>query len=304
MNWEKRGLIFEPDNRLFWQQSHAALPTKLHLGGSDYRFYFTSRDSSNRTFVGYFDIDLDQPETIKYRSPKPVLEPGDWGFFDDHGVQACSIVRSYNGDLFLYYLGWNPGLKAPLFYTSIGLAISKDNGVTFKKYSSAPIMQRSEFDPWMVSGGTTLKRESDWIMYYLSGYKFTFDEGVAKSFYDIKIATSTNGIDWTRSGKVALALKVDETNISRLTIIEENDGLQAWFPVKKQDKFYRCGHASSTDGENWLRDSDDVLQVSQSGWDSDAIDKMEVVRSSNKLIMLYNGNNFGRDGIGLAIGHE
>lgn len=299
MEWTKQGLIYRPDPTLPWQTSHAALPTRLSIGGSRYRIFFSSRDECNRAHVGRFDIDLTTGVTSN-SAREPVLAPGDWGHFDDHGVQACSIARADNGDIYLYYLGWNTGKKEPLFYAAIGLAISRDGGETFTKYSPAPILQRSRFDPWMVSGGTVIRQGPAWLMYYLSGFKFEFTAGGAISRYDIKIARSRDGIDWTRSGEVALALQDDETNISRMTIDEHDGGYRAWFPVKRRDVGYRCGYAESVDGITWTRNADHSLPVSESGWDSQAIDKMEVIRHDGRLYMLYNGNQFGRDGIGLA----
>jgi hypothetical protein len=299
MPWTKQGLIYRPDTTLTWQASHAALPTRLPLVGSQYRIFFSSRDKDNRAHVGRFDIDLASGATSN-PAREPVLAPGDWGHFDDHGVQACSIARADNGDLYLYYLGWNTGKKDPLFYAAIGLAVSRDGGETFSKFSPAPILQRSRFDPWMVSGGTVVRRGPEWLMYYLSGFKFEFTASGPISWYDIKIARSRDGIEWTRSGEVALPLQADETNISRMTIDEHQGRYRAWFPVKRRDVGYRCGYAESLDGVTWTRQDGQGLPVSESGWDSEAIDKMEVLRHGDRLYMLYNGNRFGQEGIGLA----
>lgn len=304
MKWDKKGLIYRPDTSLCWQASHAALPTRLHLGGGNYRIFFSSRDRDSRAHVGSFDIDLENPLRVGNVSREPVLAPGDWGCFDDHGVQACSIARAGNGDLYLYYLGWNTSNKQPLFYAAMGLAISRDNGVTFQKYSPAPILQRSRHDPWMVSGGTVVQCGEEWLMYYLSGFKFEFTSPVPTSWYDIKIARSRDGVEWTRHGEVALALQDGETNISRLTI-DENDGMyRAWFPVKRKGMGYRSGYAESLDGVTWVRKDGMGVPVSETGWDSDAIDKMEVIRYRDRYYMFYNGNRFGLEGIGLAVSHD
>ena len=304
IEWIKKGLIYTPNTSLYWQASHAALPTRLNLGGGRYRIFFSSRCRASRAYVGSFDIDLENDCMIENVLEKPLLSPGDSGFFDDSGVQACSVVRAENGDIYMYYLGWNTSNKPPLFYTAIGLAISSDNGLTFHKYSTAPILQRSRYDPWMVSGGTVIQRSGEWIMYYLSGFRFDFTTPIPTSWYDIKIARSRDGIEWNRHGEVAIPLQNDETNISRLTIEEDGELYRAWFPVKRQDLGYRCGYAESSDGINWTRKDGMNLSVSDSGWDSEAIDKMEVIRDLNRRYMLYNGNNFGLEGIGLAISYD
>jgi predicted GH43/DUF377 family glycosyl hydrolase len=304
IQFEKKGLIFKPDTSTWWQHSHAALPTKLHLGDDLYRIYFSSRDALQRTHVGWFELDLKNPTEILRVSEEPVLAPGPLGNFDDHGVQACSIVP-YNGKHYMYYLGWNPGLTQPLFYTAIGLAISLDGGLTFQKYSAAPIMERSKFDPWMVSGGTVVHENGVWRMWYISGMKFDLENGLAKSYYDIKYAASGDGINWTRKGFSCLPLREGETNISRISLIQRDGKYFAWYPTKKEGMNYRIGFGQSNDGYTWDRnDALAGIDVSETGWDSDALDKQEVIAHNGKLYMFYNGNRFGLDGIGLAIADD
>jgi len=280
------------------------LPTKLKLSDSIYRIFFTSRDVNNKTYIGSFDIDLNHPDKTFNRTIEPLIEPGELGFFDDHGVQACSTIR-IGKQVYLYYLGWNPGLTKPLFYTSIGLAMSNDNGDSFKKFSTAPILQRSQYDPWMVSGGTVIELKGMYHLFYLSGFKFEMVNNVATSFYDIKIATSSDGINWERNGKIAIPLKEDETNISRLSIEKVNDLWLAFYPVKRKNDHYSMGFAVSKDLQSWERqDSLANLTKSPGQFDSEAHDKMEAIYYQNRIYLFYNGNNFGYDGIGLAISEQ
>jgi hypothetical protein len=300
MNFAKKGILFAPDQKEFWRQSHAALPTALQTGPEEYIIYYTSRDKDNKTYVGAFAWSPKKPLQAQNISDSPLLSPGRLGCFDAFGVQATSVVR-HGSDIYLYYLGWVLGQPAPLFYTAIGLAISTDGGYTFKKYSEAPIMERSPYDPWMVSGGTVVKEQNEWRMYYLSGMSFEIN-GNAESRYDIKLATSDDGIAWKRKGQVILPLQDNETNISRMSIVRDMDIWKAWFPVKRKDANYRCGYAESTDGIQFRRmDDKSGIGVSEKGWDDGAIDKMEVIRNNGKFYMFYNGNSFGRDGIGLAV---
>lgn len=299
-NWEKKGLFFHPNRTLNWQNSHAAIPSSIKIDINLVRTYFNSRDKENKAYVGFFDWELDSKKII-FKAKDPVLTPGEFGLFDDHGVQATSLVR-YREAIYMYFLGWNPGLTKPLFYTSIGLAISLDGGKTFKKYSKAPILQRSEYDPWMVSGGTVIKENDLWRMYYLSGEKMLINEDKITSFYNIKYAESKDGIVWKRNGITCLELNKNETNISRLSILKK-ENYKAWYPYKlKKNNGYRIGYAESSDGINWNRFDNCVnLKPTQNSWDSDSLDKVEVIQGLGEKIMLYNGNKFGYDGIGMAI---
>src|SRR5207249_877675 len=126
MKWIKEGLIFCASGQYAWMHSHASLPVALRLDNHVYRIYFASRDEQNRSHVSYIEIDIRSAKEILRISDRPVLQPGPLGYFDDHGVYCASIIRKEQ-NLLMYYIGWNPGARSPLFYSSIGLAVSEDN---------------------------------------------------------------------------------------------------------------------------------------------------------------------------------
>lgn len=301
MKWEKLGLIFRPQHRLYWMQSHATLPTPLAVGGGLYRIYFASRDRANRSHVGYFDVDLNHPSQIREFSEEPILAPGPIGFFDDHGIYASCAVRNGHS-VYLYTIGWNPGVRHPLFYASIGLAISEDQGRTYKKYRQVPIMSRSEYDPCMVTGPWVIKEGSRWRMWYVSGYGWEESEGQLKSFYHIKYAESNNGIDWLRQGQVAIDhARKEETNIARPCIVKGRDLYGAWF-AHAAGSGYQIGFASSVDGKTFVRQDERAgIKLSGDEWENESIAHPAVVEYEDHFFMFYNGNQFGRDGVALAI---
>jgi len=221
MKWCKQGLIFSPCGQQPWMQTHAAMPVVQRLGGDLYRVYFASRDEQNRSHVGWLEFDIRSPKNILHLSSDPLLAPGPLGFFDDHGTYAASIVE-YGEKLYMYYIGWNSGLRQPLFYTAIGLAGSEDAGKTFRKMFKAPVLARSEFDPWMVSGPFVMLEQGIWRMWYLSGWKWEESCGSLQSFYHIKYAESKDGVQWERNGLVCLDHRPGERNIARPCIIKEN----------------------------------------------------------------------------------
>jgi predicted GH43/DUF377 family glycosyl hydrolase len=300
-HWRKLGLIFRPDSSRWWMRSHASLPVPVQMEGSRYRVYFSSRDGSNRSHVGYFDIDLDNPTHILNVAREPVLTPGPLGHFDDHGIYAASAV-GHEDKLYLYTIGWNPGPVAPLFYSSIGLAISEDGGYSFRKHGTAPIMSRSDYDPCLVTSPMVLKEGERWRMWYVSGYAWEATAEGPRSRYHIKYAESTDGIQWQRGGLVCIDhAHRGETNIARCCVVRHDEGYEAWFSSDR-GAGYRIGHARSPEGLAWERLPDPVgLEPAASGWDSNAAAYPFVVRHDRRWFMFYNGNGFGRDGIGLAV---
>ncbi len=281
--------------------SHAALPTPLQIEGSLYRVYFAGRDDVNRSHVGFFDIDLENPATVLRVSEEPVLVPGPLGHFDDHGVYAASAVR-HDGKIYLYTIGWNPGVRRPLFYASIGLAISTDGGHSFEKYGRVPIMARSNYDPCLVTSPMVLKEGERWRMWYVSGYGWDEVNGALHSYYHIKYAESDDGIHWVRNGVVCLDnSSPEEKNVARCCVLKDGDCYRAWYSYSR-GQGYRIGYADSPDGIHWTRKDDEIgIELSAEGWDSEALTYPYVIRHNGKYYMFYNGNGFGRDGIGLAV---
>ncbi len=303
MKWKKLGRVFSPSGQFPWMKSHAQAPVALHREGDIYRVFFGSRDELNRTHIAYVDIDLKEPQKILAISTAPVLAPGSLGNFDDHGVYAASILR-HDGKLWMYTIGWNPGPRPPLFYSSIGLAQSLDNGVTFQRVSSAPIMARGIHDPCLVTAPFVMVDGGVFRMWYVSGFKWEEVDSLLQSYYHIKYAESVDGKDFKRDGLVCIPLQGIERNIARPSVLK-SDGIYKMWYSRSDDSGYRIGYAESQEGLTWHRkDSDSGIDVSPTGWDAKAQAYPCVFTHGDRFYMLYNGNNFGREGFGLAISED
>jgi predicted GH43/DUF377 family glycosyl hydrolase len=298
MKWSKKGLIFTPSGQRSWMRTHATHPIALHLNDDLYRIYFSCRDDRNRSHVGYVELDLKAPREILRLSDEPALIPGPLGNFDDYGAYAGCLVL-HRDRLWMYYLGWNPGVKPPLFYSSIGLAVSKDGGKSFHKVSAVPIVERSKFDPCSVLLPYVMKERQKWRMWYGSGMKWEEVSGELYSYYDIKYAESDDGMNWERRGMVCIPLQKNERNIGHPFVMKD-EIYRMWYS-HSSGHGYRIGYAESADGFRWTRKDDEVgIGLSESGWDSNALAHPHVLVNNGRRYMIYNGNDFGKDGFGLA----
>jgi hypothetical protein len=71
---------------------------------------------------------------------------------------------------------------------------------------------------------------------------------------------------------------------------------------KSREHGYRIGYAFSHDLMNWTRDDENAgIDVSADGWDSEMQCYPSVFACDHKTYLLYNGNEFGRLGFGLAV---
>jgi hypothetical protein len=300
VKWVKKGLIFAPSGQHEWVTTHAMLPTFDHLEGDLYRIYFSGRDPKNRSLTGYVVVDINHPEKILELSKEPVLGLGELGAFDDNGVSPTWMVDVGGGTKYLYYFGWNKGSMVRAAEVS-GLAISKDNGKTFQRYSRAPVIDRTDREPYQILVISCILRENGvWRMWYDSADMWQSPE---LPRYNIKYAESTDGIHWTRNGIVSVDYKApNESRVSRASVIKEDGVYKMWHCYAMDSGGYRMGYAESGDGIRFERREDMVpFDVSPSGWDSEMVCYPNVFVHGGRKIMLYCGNGYGRSGFGYAV---
>jgi hypothetical protein len=142
--------------------------------------------------------------------------------------------------------------------------------------------------------------EGKFKMWYPSMDKWEESNGNPKHFYNIKYAESLNGLDWERKGVVCIDYEnEDEYAFGRSFVLKENNLYKMWYCYRGD--FYKIGYAESHDGIKWQRKDDESgIEVSETGWDSEMIDYPFVFDFNNERYMLYNGNGYGKTGIGIA----
>ena len=294
--WQKKGIIYKPQKVFFWNQSHAMLPTPMRLKKNIFRIFFASRNKKNQSHISFIDYDLKKNKII-YSHIKPCLKPGKLGAFDDNGVVPSSIIK-YQNKIFLYYVGWKP--QSTTRYSLIsGLAISKNNGLSFKRYSQAPILNPNSKEPYLIlTAPSVVKEKKNWKMWYVSCERW---KNKNYPIYNIKYAFSKNGKHWIQTGKVCIKLKKNERAVARPTVIKIKKKYCMWYCKENNVGKYIIGFATSKNGLDWLRKDDYAgIAKSRKGWDSKMITYPSVIFHKNKYYMLFNGNNYGEDGFGIA----
>jgi predicted GH43/DUF377 family glycosyl hydrolase len=299
MKWIKKGLILSP-GKYNWMLTHASIPTLDNIAKDQYRIYFYGRDKQNKSSIGYFNINIQNPENIINLTDKPVLEPGLVGTFDDFGVMPSWIIN-HDSVKYLYYTGWTKGVTVP-HYFYVGLAISQDKGLSFSRYSSAPILERNEYDPFLIASPCVLIENGIWRMWYTSSSKRELIDNEFKPFYQIKYAESKDGIHWSRKGIVCINLSgKHEFGVSRPCVLKEEKLYRMWYS-RYIGLEYSIGYAESLDGIVWIRKDDEAgITKSSEGWDSQMIEYSYVLDDNGKKYMFYNGNEYGKTGLGYAI---
>lgn len=307
MKWKKLGLIFELSKHdIPWLQSHAMMPLALELNDK-IRVYFTGRHIDGKSRISFFDLNKYNIEEVIYIHDKPLLEVGPIGTFDDCGTVGTFVLK-HDEKVYLYYNGYNVRNTVP-WSNSIGLAISNDGGMTFQKAFDGPILDRFKLDPYFCISPSIIKYDNFWHMWYTSGTGWINIEGRKEPVYDIKYASSKNGIDWQREGEVCIAQENIEECVARASVLKQEDNLKMWFIYRGSRDFrdgsdsYKIGYAESSihNPTKWLRD-DEKSGISLGPEHFD--DKMQaypcVLAVGQKKYFFYNGNGFGKDGVCIA----
>jgi hypothetical protein len=297
MKWEKRGLLIEPPTHLPWSASHAAVP-HAEARHDLLKVFFTTRDDRRRSHIAVADVDLEK-QTVDV-ADDAVLKPGPLGAFDDSGVMTSCLARDGTRS-YLYYQGWSLGVTVP-FYVFVGCAVSEGEGAPFVRVSPAPVLGRDRVDPYMCSSPWVLREDELWRMWYVSNVGWRVpSEGPATYVVHIKYAESSDGVEWNRDGHVCIDFAApDEYAISRPCVLKDGEVYRMWY--SHRGTAYRIGYAESRDGLEWQRHDVNVgITVSKDGWDSEMVEYACVFDYRGTRHMLYNGNDFGRAGIGHAV---
>jgi hypothetical protein len=303
----KRGLIFKADGQHPWMLSHAQAPVVDPIGGGVLRIYFGTRDSQNRTTISFVEVAEDDPTNLLRLHTEPVLGLGDPGCFDDRGVMPACIV-ALGGRKFLYYSGFTADPAVP-YRLAIGVAVSSDGGMSFTRVGPDPILDRTVAEPHLCAAPFVLPG-SVWRMWYSAGLGWIPGEQGPEPLYDLRYSESTDGIQWSRPGRLCLDLKEGEGGIAKPVVVPDEGCYRMWFCYRGQLGFrsdraaaYKIGYAESPDGLHWDRqDERSGIVLSAEGWDSEMAAYPNILRRGNRLYLFYNGNGFGRSGFGYALG--
>ena len=304
--WKKQGVIFKTDQQHEWMHSHACVPTALVLPDQDrIRIYFAPRNRKNQSLPTFIDVDAEDPSRVLHLEPEPILELGDLGTFDDGGIMSCSVVRTH-GDVYLYYVGWNPTVSVP-YRNAIGVAVSHDGGTTFERVFPGPIVDRNPQEPFFTASPCVHREEDQWHMWYASGTGFVVVDGKPEPLYVIKYGSSTNGLQWERNNVTCIAPAHDLEANARPTVLRKEGRYCMWFCFRDSHDYrngagsYQIGYAESDDGIRWNRsDADAGISLSETGWDARMQTYPNVVTVNDRQLLFYNGNGFGETGIGYA----
>lgn len=316
MKWKKLGKIFDPTEHELPNGCVEFAQSPQTLVFDDFvRIYFSTRqkDPSNGKYlshIAYIDIDKNFENIIDI-SKSTVIELGELGCFDEHGIFPINVLR-HEDKVYAYTCGWNRRSSVSVD-TAVGFAESDDEGKTFKKLGNGPIVGPSLNEPFLVGDAFVKVYDGTFHMWYMFGthWKRFSEDSAPDRVYKIGHAVSKDGINWVKEDGVQIVedkLNADES-MALPTVVKHDDRYHMFFCYRESSDFrktssrgYRIGYAYSDDLSSWTRDDENVgIDVSSDSWDSDMMCYPHVFECDGKIYLLYNGNEFGRFGFGIAV---
>ena len=315
MRWSRLGKIFDPTQHPLPNGCVQFAQSPQALVFDDFvRIYFSTRavDTNGKflSHIAFVDMRKNLRDIIRV-SDRTVIPLGKLGCFDEHGIFPMNVLR-VGAAVYGYTCGWNRRVSVSVD-TAIGLAISHDDGLTFHRIGDGPVLAQSLHEPCLVGDGFVQQVGGSFHMWYIfgTGWKRQTPDAAPDRTYKIGHATSPDGIRWQKEEArqiIADRLGPDESQ-ALPTVVRVGSRLHMFFCYRQtfdfrsnRDRGYHIGHAWSDDLVNWARDDDTPrLNTPDGEWDSDMQCYPNAFECDGRVYMLYNGNEFGRHGFGLAV---
>lgn len=298
-NWVKSPLnpVFSPGDSTEWD-SFVVGGTMLEDEGVFKMWY---AGVGGDTMASVYQIGLatstDGGLTWEREPSNPVLSPSASGW-DNVLVWRPFVIR--DGDtLKMWFIG-SDGLAT----AGVGYATSTDGGITWEKYGGNPVLLGQYYSwDWFIIYGLFLSKSGpdDYRMWY-SAF------GYPDFLYRIGLATSQDGVNWTRHGAPILSESGDPGRFDQLSVwdpfvVWEGDRYRMWYGgIVEEDGRYRVGSATSPDGIIWTRqtgpgDYGCELDVGGPGrWDQTIIISPQIFVEGESYRMFFSGDS----GVGFA----
>lgn len=285
-----------PETRDSRWSSHMMAPAP-YIGADGICYvYFGAWDANNISSIFRMKYDLEAFQASEYEFQ---IEKGLAGTFDENGVFPGAAFE-FEGMSYLSYTGFQLGHKIP-HYNFAGLCRINIGG-ELARTRDYPILDRTSEGLFVRSGLTYSNLNGTDFSFYAAGSSFEMIAGKMRPNYDI-FMQKKSPFNLEPSGQQIIERNADEHGLGRPYVCQFKGKLMLFYTRRKKDFNYRVGMALSDDqGNNWKR-SDYLLDGITSllpGIDDEMQYFPAPLIFKDDLFIFYNGNNFGRHGIGVA----
>jgi predicted GH43/DUF377 family glycosyl hydrolase len=288
-----------PPSTSTWEASFDWRPVVINTGSSFMMWY--SGEANNQVDQIGLATSKDGISWSRY-GQQPVLSIGASGQWDSGSVNEAWVIQDGGG-----YKMWYGGQtydtqNQTLFTWEIGYATSPD-GINWTKYSGNPVFTPGVSGSWddkYVHRPIIVTTGSSYTMYYRGEN--------SKQVAQVGIATSTDGIHWTRKGTISpIPNGTWDANWNSLYSVTATSGgyLMAYEGASTSTSLnYNIGFASSADGMNstpYAMNPVIAPNIAGIAFDSQGVGDPMVITVGNQYYVYYDGWTAAVTGLGLAI---
>jgi len=187
------------------------------------------------------------------------------------------------------------------------LSLNLLSQIHWTKHSDNPVMLAGTSEDWdkvLVSPGTVIYQDSMYHMWYDGGDH-------REHIFLIGYATSPDGINWTKDTLNNPVLKSgpegswDNNTVNTPAVLFRDSTYHMWYTGYHEPAPYiaRIGHATSTNGVEWMKDTDNnpVLDLGPAGsWDAGDVGDLTVIHDGSEYHMWYIGRSTSTSSIHLG----
>lgn len=275
--------------------NYSSNPVLISLRNGQLRIFFNSRDIKNRSSI--YSIDF-FPKTLKpdYGSVSLQHLYGVENSYFSHGISIGQLF-SLNGEICLSVMGWkNPEDRH--WEGRIGyIPLDEDGNLT--KLSTHPWMDLDQEDPISLSYPAVFEDADSKSIWY--GSTYTWDSGNGEMVHVLKEAKLAHDGRVIKGDKIMPYVLGSAQAFSRPAIVRiENILLMAYSyrgnTTKYRIGFMQIGDMSTASHLNGIT----PFLTSNNSWESEMVEYPSFFYLNDQLYMLYNGNSFGKTGIGVV----
>lgn len=190
----------------------------------------------------------------KYEN-NPVLTPGDVRDWDGGRVYPGTVLK-INNVYHMWYFGIDFRYSG---YNCIGYAKSSD-GKNWIKYEGNPVLVGDENFPNELNVGAP-EVYYDGLIFHMWYWGYQYDwKGT------IGYAISSDGVNWIKSENNPVlplgdGVTSDNFMIAMPSVIHENNAFRMWYVAGSSSNCENIGMATSSDGMNWEKNIDPIMEL-------------------------------------------
>lgn len=283
--------LFYKDKKL----QYSSNPVALNRSDSQIRIFFNSRDLKNRSSI--FSIDM-HPKTLEPNYETVTLQHSH-GTPDSYFSEGISIGQmfSLHGEKCISIMGWkNPDNEH--WQGRIGY-IRIDRNANLDPLPLSPWMDLDNKDPISLSYPAIFEQDDTTFIWY--GSTCTWDAGNGEMLHILKEAILTKDGEIVKSDIAVPYLLGSAQAFSRPAVIEIGTDRLMAYSYRGSNSKYRIGfmQMGEVGSASHLGGIPAFLPTSNP-WESEMVEYPSFFYYSDQLFMLYNGNSFGKTGIGVV----